>query len=110
LPGVAFTSTTFTPHLPGDGKYADTLLAGIRLRVTDRRAYDPTVTAVHLMAAIRAVHPDRMRWTATQFDRLAGGSSLRTALEAGRPAAEIVAPWAEGIRAFELRRRPFLIY
>lgn len=110
LPGVAFASTAFTPRNPGDGKYADTLLAGIRLRVTDRGAYDPTVTAVHLLAAIRAIHPDRIRWTARQFDRLAGGSSLRTALEAGRPAAEIVAPWADGIHAFELRRRPFLIY
>ena len=110
LPGVAFASVVFTPRNPGDGKYADTLLAGIRLRVTDRTAYDPTVTAVHLMAAIRAVHPDRIRWTAKQFDRLAGGPSLRAALEAGRPAGEIVAPWAEAIRAFELRRRPFLIY
>jgi uncharacterized protein YbbC (DUF1343 family) len=110
LPGVAFAATTFTPHQPGDGKYADTLLAGIRLRVTDRATYDPTTTAVHLMSAIRAVHPDRMRWSAAQFDRLAGGSTLRTALEAGRPAAEIVAPWADGIRTFAARRRPFLIY
>lgn len=110
LPGVAFSSTSFTPHRPGDGKYADTLLAGIRLRVTDRRRYDPTVTAVHLMAAIRATHPDRMRWTAAQFDRLAGGSVLRTALESGRPAGEITAPWAEALRRFDARRRPFLIY
>jgi len=110
LPGVAFSSVAFTPRNPGDGKYADTLLAGIRLRVTDRGAYDPTVTAVHLLAAIRTVHPDRIRWTAKQFDRLAGGSSLRTALEAGRPATDIVAPWPAAIRAFELRRRPFLVY
>jgi uncharacterized protein YbbC (DUF1343 family) len=110
LPGVAFSAAGFTPRHPGDGKYADTLLAGIRLRVTDRRRYDPTVTAVHLMAAIRVTHPGRMRWSAAQFDRLAGGSTLRTALEAGRPAAEIVAPWAEALRRFEARRRPFLIY
>ena len=110
LPGVAFSSTTFTPHRPGDGKYADTLLAGVRLRVTDRGRYDPTVTAVHLMAAIRATHPGRMRWSAAQFDRLAGGSTLRTALESGKPAGEIVAPWAEALRQFEARRRPFLIY
>jgi uncharacterized protein YbbC (DUF1343 family) len=110
LPGVAFSSTSFTPHRPGDGKYADTLLAGIRLRVTDRRRYDPTVTAVHLMAAIRATHPDRMHWTAAPFVRLAGGSVLRTALESGRPAGEITAPWAEALRRFEARRRPFLIY
>jgi uncharacterized protein YbbC (DUF1343 family) len=110
LPGVAFASTSFTPHRPGDGKYADTLLAGIRLRVTDRAHYDPTVTAVHLMAAIRAVHPDRMRWTPAQFDRLAGGSTLRVALEAGRPASEIVAPWPAALARFEERRRPFLLY
>lgn len=110
LPGVAFASTSFIPRQPGDGKYADTLLAGIRLRVTDRTRYDPTTTAVHLMAAIRAVQPDRMRWTPAQFDRLAGGSTLRAALEAGRPAAEIVAPWADALRRFEQRRRPFLIY
>ena len=78
--------------------------------MTDRATYDPTVTAVHLMSAIRAVHPDRMRWSAAQVDRLAGGPTLRTALEAGRPAAEIVAPWADGIRTFAARRRPFLIY
>jgi uncharacterized protein YbbC (DUF1343 family) len=110
LPGVSFSATSFTPRHPGDGKYADTLVAGIRLRVTDRQRYDPTVTAVHLMAAIRAVQPDRIRWTPAQFDRLAGGSTLRAALEAGRPAAEIVAPWAGALGRFQQRRRPFLIY
>lgn len=110
LPGVAFAAVSFRPTRPGDGKYADTLVAGIRLRVTDRATYDPAVTAVHLMAAIRDVHPDRLRWNAAQFDRLAGGTTLRTALEAGRPAAEIVAPWDDGLRAFRARRARYLIY
>jgi uncharacterized protein YbbC (DUF1343 family) len=110
LPGVGFESVAFTPHGPGDGKYADTLVAGIRLRVTDRVSYDPTATAVHLLAAVRAVHPDRFAWITKQFDRLAGGTKLREQLDAGTSPAEIVAGWKPGLERFEARRRPFLLY
>ncbi|MGH7590821.1 MAG: exo-beta-N-acetylmuramidase NamZ family protein, partial [Gemmatimonadales bacterium] len=81
LPGVAFRGVTFTPIAPGDGKYADTLLRGIRLTVTDRATYDPTVTAVDLLSIIRAAHPGRFMFLDAQFDRLAGGSDLRLALQ-----------------------------
>jgi uncharacterized protein YbbC (DUF1343 family) len=110
LPGVGFDGVTFTPHGRGDGKYADTLVAGIRLRVTDRNAYDPTATAVHLLGAVRAVHPDRFAWSVRQFDRLAGGTELREQLEAGTDPAEIVAGWKPGLERFEARRRAFLLY
>ncbi len=110
LPGVSFSGASFTPRRPGDAKFADTLVVGIRLHVTDRPTYDPTITAVYLLAAIRAQHPDRLRWIAAHFDRLAGGTALRTALAAGEPPARIVSGWPAAIQAFELRRRPFLLY
>jgi len=110
LPGVRFGATSFTPRSPGDGKYGDTAVVGIRLHVTDRGTYDPTATAVHLLAAVRAVQPDRFEWIATHFDRLAGGPRLRAQLEAGTAAAAIVAGWESELRAFRERRRPFLIY
>ena len=110
LAGVAFSATSFTPRRPGDGKYADTLLAGIRLRATDRSAYDPTAVAVHLIAAVRAVHPDRFGWIPRQFDRLAGGPVLREQLEAGRAPAAIVREWVAALEGFRERRRPFLLY
>lgn len=110
LPGVSFSGVTFTPHRPGDGKYADTTLTGIRLHVTDRATYDPTVTAVYLMNAVRSAHPDRMRWSNAQFDRLAGNSTLRTALMAGIAPEQIVAGWPPAVQKFEARRKPFLIY
>lgn len=103
LAGVRFEGRGFTPREPGDGKFADTLLAGIRLQVTDRGAYDPAVTAVYLLAAIAARHPDRIGWRPAHFDRLAGTSRLRTSLAAGRPPAEIVAPWAGERAAWEAR-------
>jgi uncharacterized protein YbbC (DUF1343 family) len=108
--GVRFRGTTFTPSHPGDGKFADTLVAGIRLEVTDRRVYDPTRTTVHLLAAVEAVHPGRLGWVPRHFDRLAGGPGLREAIRAGRPPEEIARGWAAGLAAFEQRRTPYLLY
>ena len=110
LPGVEFHGVAFIPQRPGDQKFADTLLRGIRLKVTDRKSYDPTVTAVHLLAAIQAVHPDQIGFIVRHFDRLAGSDALRTALLAGTPPAEIVKSWEAGRAAFLLRRKPFLVY
>ncbi|HET7040902.1 MAG TPA: hypothetical protein VFI13_02740, partial [Gemmatimonadales bacterium] len=110
LKGVEFRGVTFTPQRAGDGKYNDTLLVGIRLHVTDRSTYDPTLTAVHLLAAIQAVHPDKIGFNPRGFDRLAGTDSLRLALQAGTPADRIVAGWGAGRQAFLERRKPFLLY
>lgn len=110
LAGVRFHGVTFTPQAPGDGKYADTVLTGIGLELTDRDQYDPTATAVHLLAAVRAASGDHFAWIPRHFDRLAGGPTLREALDAGADPATIVAGWASGIRRFLERRRAFLLY
>jgi len=110
LPGVRFRGVTFTPRAPGDGKYADTVLAGIRLELTDRNQYDPTATAVHLLAAVRAASGDHFGWIPKHFDRLAGGPTIRQALDAGTDPAAIVAGWAADIRRFLERRHPILLY
>ncbi len=109
-PGVRFSGASFTPVSPGDGKYADTLVAGIRLTVTDRAAYDPTATAVALLSAVRASAGARFAWIPAHFDRLAGGPALRSALEAGIDPAEIVHGWDAELERFRERRREALIY
>jgi uncharacterized protein YbbC (DUF1343 family) len=109
-PGVSFSGTRFTPGTPGDGKYPDTLVAGIRLTTTDRRAYDPTVTAVHVLAALRRTHPAAFAFRPAQFDRLAGGPELRVSIERGEPVPAIAARWQEELRRFRERRRAFLLY
>jgi uncharacterized protein YbbC (DUF1343 family) len=109
-PGVRFSGTGFRPASPGDGKYSDTLLAGIRLTTTDRGAYDPTVTAVHLLATLRQVHPQAFAFRPAQFDRLAGGPGLRSAIEGGEPVSAIAAGWQAELKGFRDRRRDFLLY
>jgi beta-N-acetylhexosaminidase len=110
LPGVEFQAVTFKPAKPGDGKYADTLVAGVRLTVTDRERYDPTATAIHLLTAVREANRDRFKWVPAHFDRLAGTASLRSAIDSGAPPAQIVASWRPDLERFLARRRVALIY
>lgn len=109
LPGVEFRGVAFTPHAPGDQKFAETPVLGIRLILTDPSSYDPTRTAVHLLAAVRTVHPDRIG-IGGSFDRLAGGPALRMALIRGDAPEDIVASWAPGIASYRERVAPFLLY
>ncbi|MGH7657564.1 MAG: exo-beta-N-acetylmuramidase NamZ family protein, partial [Gemmatimonadales bacterium] len=106
----------FTPHAPGDGKYADTLLAGIRLRVTDRTAYDPALTAIHLLAAVIARHGGndaragrRFAWLPS-FTRLAGTDALQKSLEAGASPEAATAGWDAARRQFLERSEDVLLY
>lgn len=110
LPGVSFSGVKFRPKKPGDGKFPDTRLLGIRLTMTDRDSYDPTATAVTIMAVIHAVHPTKLKWTPAQFDRLAGNSSLRTGLASGAAPAVVMENWATEQQAFDRRRQQALLY
>jgi len=109
-PGVRFIGATFRPGAPGDGKYPDTLVSGIRLITTDRQGYDPTVAAVHLLTALKAVHSADFAFRPAQFDRLAGGPDLRSAIERKDAPSAIVRDWNAELKEFRERRREFLLY
>ncbi len=110
VPGVRFSAVQFTPRNPGDRKFADTLLAGIRLTLLDGDLYDPTAAAVTLLSVVRQIHPEQIGFNVRAFDRLAGGSALREAIERGEDPAAIVASWQSGIEAFKRRVKEFLLY
>ena len=110
LPGVKFRAVSFTPVSPGDGKFADTTVNGIRLLLTDRSSYDPTRTAITILSILETLQPLDLRWNEAHFDRLAGGPSLRLALLAGAAPEAIVAGWSGPLETFLRRRAPFLLY
>jgi uncharacterized protein YbbC (DUF1343 family) len=109
LPGVRFETTDFTPRQPGDGKFADQAVRGVRLVVTDREVYRPVAASLHLIAAIRRLHPDEFRWAVSHFDRLAGTARLRAAIEADR-LAPLLREWEAEEARFRTARAPFLLY
>ncbi|MEZ4457532.1 MAG: DUF1343 domain-containing protein [Gemmatimonadales bacterium] len=61
------------------------------------------LTAITLLDAVQRVHPDRIGFRNSGFDRLAGGPGIREAVQAGRKPAAIVASWKGGIDAFRKR-------
>ncbi|HYK83332.1 MAG TPA: DUF1343 domain-containing protein [Gemmatimonadales bacterium] len=108
--GVALSGVAFTPRAPTDAKYDGVLLAGLRLRVTDRRRYDPTRTALALLVAIHAVGRDSLRFNGARFDQLAAGPELREAIAAGRSAAAIARGWPRALTRFRQARAAYLLY
>ena len=110
LIGVAVSVDSFTPRGPTDGKHDGVLLQGLRFRVTDRSSYDPTRAAVALLAALVAGRPSPFQFRPESFDRLAGGPTLRAALEAGMPARDIWRTWEESLDRFRQLRAKYLVY
>ncbi len=109
LPGIRFQAVSFTPHAPGDGKYGDTPLRGIRFVVADRAVYDPVHAALAALIAIRDTHSS-FAFRPAGFDRLAGTDRLRLAIESGARAGPIVSGWSEALASFERLRAPYLLY
>lgn len=109
-PGVIFEPVSFTPTNPGDGKFADTRVEGIRLHVRDRSSYDPTRTAIALLQAIRSAHPTEFAWIGPHFDRLAGQRGLRAGIDQGMALDELTKDWAPQRARFRQRVADVLIY
>jgi uncharacterized protein YbbC (DUF1343 family) len=106
LPGVRFRATVFTPSA---STHAETECYGVQVHVTDRDAFRPVEMALHLLMVARCSSGDAWMWN-PHFDRLAGGSDLRSALEAGKPIAEMITAWEESISIFLRKRETYLLY
>jgi uncharacterized protein YbbC (DUF1343 family) len=65
--------------------------------------------ALHLIAAARCLSGDAWKWN-PHFDRLAGGSAVRSAWEAGAKVKDLVAGWDASIFEFTDRREKYLLY
>jgi uncharacterized protein YbbC (DUF1343 family) len=106
LPGVRFRATLFTPSA---SNHAGSQCQGVQVHVTDRDSLRPVEVALHLIAVAQRWSGDAWRWN-PHFERLAGSSDIRSALEAGTSVVEIIATWEESISAFLHRREKYLMY
>ena len=110
IPGVRFEATRFTPSAPGDGKFADEEVGGVRLVLTGEEGYDPTVAALAMLIETRKMSADSWEWRSSHFDRLAGTDQLRVGLEGEESLDELRAGWRESIDRFLTVREAYLIY
>ncbi len=116
LPGVHFRPADFEPTFQ---KHARTRCGGCQMHVIDRQRFLPVATGVALIEAVRDAGASSFAWRPPPYeyeqrlqpiDILAGSSSLRTALDRGVPAAEIVEGWAGAAGAFLAIRQDVLRY
>ena len=56
------------------------------------------------------VHPTEFQFRTANFDRLATGPELRTAIEAGRSPQEIWDSWEGDLARFRENRTKYLVY
>ncbi|HXF83523.1 MAG TPA: DUF1343 domain-containing protein [bacterium] len=109
LPGVRFTPSAL-PH-PHSGE----IWQGVRLTITDPRAFRPTTTIVHVLAEIRRMHGSKLTFKRPRrgpylFDLVWGTRQVRLALQRGASAAQIIAAWAPELERFKELRRPYFLY
>jgi uncharacterized protein YbbC (DUF1343 family) len=111
LPGAEFREAYFTPTF---NKFANQPCAGIEVKVTDQKAFDPIRTAVTML--VEARKEPAFTWRndggARPFwiDLLTGSPRLRTMIDAGASPAEVVGAWRDELAAFDARRRRYLLY
>ncbi len=113
LPGVRFHPITFTPGLPGTSvevKWKDDICQGVKIEITDAKAFRAVVTGVAVVSAFRRIHPDEFRWRGPHFDRLAGVSWLREGIEAGEDPRQLEARWLAGTDAWRETVAGYLLY
>jgi len=107
LPGVRFREAWFTPTF---SKYRGELCGGVQIHVLDRNVYQSVKTSLILIQTIKKMYPDKFRFHETYFDKIMGTDEVRKWLEAGWNIEELIARWAEELRAFASEREPFLLY
>ena len=106
-PGVRFEAADATPDT---SKFVGQRCHGVRVSVLERGQVRPMELGLTMLAAARALAPDRVQITARTFDGLAGTDRVRRALEAGRPVGEIVSAWQADLERFKARRAAYLLY
>jgi len=114
LKGVTFEPEQFTPvQKPYHGKppeLAGEAVKGIRMRVTDRNAFEPYKAGVALLWAVNRLHADKLVWNDAVLDRLVATPRLKNMLVAGKSPNEIFASWSGELAAFRTRSAPYLMY
>jgi len=106
LAGVVFRAAYFAPVA---GLHAGELCAGVQLHVTDPRAFDPLLTAMHMLTSAWRRWPEQLGLRPT-LELLAGTDRIRESLLAGLGAAEIVELWQAEAAAFRDLRGDVLLY
>lgn len=106
LPGVTFRAASFTPSF---FKNAGKLTHGVQIHITDRDAYQPVETGLHIVKTMNDLYPEDVQFRSF-FNNLIGNGWVLEAIQNGQSVEEIQAQWQEGLDEFKQVRAEYLIY
>jgi uncharacterized protein YbbC (DUF1343 family) len=114
LPGVKFQPITYKPYY---FTFSNQVIGGVQIFFTDRANAPLTAVDFYAYEALRKVagrdlfaESVKAKRSVSMFDKVNGTDASRKTLEAGIPAAEIVASWKAGEAAFRKARKKYLLY
>jgi uncharacterized protein YbbC (DUF1343 family) len=110
LPGVFFRPAYYQPYY---ATYAKKMCGGVHVLFTDRDQAELTPIQFHVMDAVRRQRPNLKLFgnrRDAMFDKVCGTDRVRLMFLEGRPVAEIVDFWRQGLDDFRARRAEYLLY
>ncbi|TRO51141.1 DUF1343 domain-containing protein, partial [Candidatus Bathyarchaeota archaeon] len=112
LPGVLFRRCYFTPTF---WRYKDVQCSGVQVHVVDRDLFKPVETGLHLLSALKQLHPEFAFNDPTydkrpHFDLLAGSDKMRQWIMDEKPVDEILGAWGGECERYLVEREKHLLY
>ncbi|HOX58664.1 MAG TPA: DUF1343 domain-containing protein [Candidatus Paceibacterota bacterium] len=114
LPGVKWRPITYKPYY---FTFTNQVIGGAQLYFSDPRRAPLTAINLYAIETLKQVggidafaEADKRKRGFGMFDKVNGTDATRKALQAGTPAAEVVASWKAGEDAFRKARQKYLLY
>jgi uncharacterized protein YbbC (DUF1343 family) len=107
LPGVRFREAYFAPTF---SKFQGRTIGGVQVHVHDRAGYDPVRTGIALLVTAKRVWSGFAWRPDNWIDKLTGSTRVRTMIDAGAGADEVVAGWQQELAEFRRVRKEYLLY
>jgi uncharacterized protein YbbC (DUF1343 family) len=116
LPGVRFRPAYFEPT---SQKWSGQTCGGVQIHVQDREAFEPYLTGIAVLSAIRALYPEWFKWRDPPYeyeyekrpiDMLSGSSTIPAQIESGVSPGDLRSGWQTDVARFLRQREPYLLY
>lgn len=115
IPGIKVDTTSFIPlDMPGavmNPEYEGQLCKGLLFTITDPHLFPCVSFGIHLICAIKKLHPDQFAWSSPRSPLIMfGNEQTPGAIDEGRSPQEVIQSWQPKLNEFKKLREKYLLY
>jgi uncharacterized protein YbbC (DUF1343 family) len=116
LPGVRFRPAYFEPT---SQKWSGQTCGGVQIHVQDREVFEPYLTGIAVLSAIRTLYPESFKWREPPYEyeydkrpieMLSGSGTIPAQIESGVSPGKVRSGWQTDVARFLRQREPYLLY